>query len=646
MKKMAMKLTAAALASAMALSGCGGTGADSSKAASGGTSGASADASSSANSASAVSDDASSDDTSSQGKSSLSSPAAVTDLVNTDAGQMQELLDAAGAVTIDDKFRTTYEIFPYSFVDSDGDGIGDINGITSALDYINDGDGSTVTDLGATEIWLTPIGPSTTYHKYDCIDYMAIDPEFGTMDDFLNFLDEAHSRGIRVIIDLVMNHSSSEHPWFVEAAEYLASLEPGQEPDVEECPYVEYYNFSRTKEGGYEPLDLDSYAEGGKANNTDKWYYEARFWSGMPDLNLSNESVRAEFEEIADFWLDLGVDGFRLDAVLFYYTADNASSIEYLTWFNSAVKAKYPDAYIVAECWTGKSTYATYYESGIDSFFDFAFAAADGAITKFVQKGLSATTLTEALESELAQFQGYDPLAVNAPFFTNHDTIRGAGYFSGDKTGGKYKLAQAINLLTTGNAFIYYGEEIGMKGAGKDENKRAPMYWTDGEAEYMTDGPKDMDEVEMTNPSLEEQAADPYSIFNYIRNAIRIRNTFPVIARGNTLSVDTGNADAAAYIKTMDGSNAEAVDAAGGLYATGGSGSAITDYEEAAAAMDEAEDLLVIFNRDDEAVTVELTGDMEGFTALKAVLTADSAEVTVEGGSVTVPGYGVAVLSK
>jgi len=185
-----------------------------------------------------------------------------------------------------------------------------------------------------------------------------------------------------------------------------------------------------------------------------------------------------------------------------------------------------------------------------------------------------------------------------------------------------------------------------MKGAGKDENKRAPMYWTDGGAEYMTDGPKDMDEVEMTNPSLEEQAADPYSIFNYIRNAIRIRNTFPVIARGNTLSVDTGNADAAAYIKTMDGSNAEAVDAAGGLYATGGSGSAITDYEEAAAAMDEAEDLLVIFNRDDEAVTVELTGDMEGFTALKAVLTADSAEVTVEGGSVTVPGYGVAVLSK
>ena len=132
-------------------------------------------------------------------------------------------------------------------------------------------------------------------------DYCDIDPEYGTMDDFKNLIAACHERGINVIIDLVMNHTSSQHEWFKTAADYLKNLPEGAEPDASECPYVDYYNFSKEMQGGYSKLD-----------GTD-WYYEAQFWSEMPDLNLGSQAVRDEFDKIVDFWLDLGVDGFRLE---------------------------------------------------------------------------------------------------------------------------------------------------------------------------------------------------------------------------------------------------------------------------------------------------------------------------------------------
>src|SRR5699024_1880388 len=134
-----------------------------------------------------------------------------------------------------------------------------------------------------------PVMPSNTYHKYDTLDYQDIDPQYGTMEDFEALLDQCHNRGIRVIIDLAMNQSSSAHPWFLRAAQYLRSLPEDASPDLEECPYVEYYHFSREQRGGYVPLEGTS------------WYYEAQFWSEMPDLNLENEAVRREFEQIAQF---------------------------------------------------------------------------------------------------------------------------------------------------------------------------------------------------------------------------------------------------------------------------------------------------------------------------------------------------------
>ena len=149
---------------------------------------------------------------------------------------------------IDDKYRTYYEVFLYSFSDSNGDGIGDIRGLIDKLDYINDGDDTTDTDLGCNGIWLMPVMPSTTYHKYNVTDYEDIDAEYGDLDDFKELVTECHKRGMRLIIDLVMNHTSSKHPWFEAACDYIEGL-GGAEPSEAECPYFGYYNFTREPKG-------------------------------------------------------------------------------------------------------------------------------------------------------------------------------------------------------------------------------------------------------------------------------------------------------------------------------------------------------------------------------------------------------------
>lgn len=420
---------------------------------------------------------------------------------------------------IDDNYRTYYEVFVYSFYDSDGDGIGDLQGLISKLDYINDGDDSTDSDLGCNGIWLMPVNPSPTYHKYDVMDYYEIDEAYGTLDDFKQLLAECDKRGIKVIMDLVLNHSSSQNPWFLEACSYLKELGDG-EPSVEECPYFDYYHFSKEKGAGcYEVAGTD-------------WYYEAQFWSEMPDLNLDSEALRAEIQNISDYWLDMGVGGFRLDAVKEYYTGRPQANIEFLNWFQGVVKEKKEDAYLVGEAWLAMTDYAQYYSSGIDSVFNFEFADKDGIISKVVN-GASASSYGEAVASLQETFGKYNENYIDAPFYTNHDMGRSAGYYAGDNSEYQTKIAGAMNLFMNGSAFVYYGEELGMKGSGKDENKRAPMYWSMNEdAEGMCDGPADMDDIKMKFESLEEQQLDEGSVYNYFKKAIKIRNQNPEIARG------------------------------------------------------------------------------------------------------------------
>ncbi len=440
----------------------------------------------------------------------------------------------------EDQNDTYYEIFVYSYADSDGDGIGDLQGIIDKLDYLNDGDASTTDDLGVTALWLMPIMPSPTYHKYDVIDYYDIDSQYGDLTDFQNLLEEAHNRDMKVIIDMAINHTSSEHPWFTTACEYLQNLN-GAEPDVAECPEYGFYNFSTVKEGSawYEVEGTD-------------YYYEAQFWSGMPDLNLDSDAVREELTSIFTYWLDLGVDGFRLDAVTSYYTGHDEENIAFMSWLNDMVKAEKEDAYIVAEAWTNLSTYGSYYASGIDSFFDFQFADKSGVIASVAKGSKSAMSYVNNLLQLQEVLEEYGETAVDAPFYTNHDMARSAGYYAGDYKVNMTKLAGALNLMMSGNAFVYYGEELGMKGSGIDENKRAPMQWSsDADADYMCDGPADMEEIEMVNGSLEEQEEDADSIYQYYREAIRIREAFLPITNGTVEAVENLSGETYAGFKKV-----------------------------------------------------------------------------------------------
>lgn len=456
--------------------------------------------------------------------------------------EITDVTDSIPLHIIDDNYRTYYEVFVSSFYDSNGDGIGDLQGLTAKLDYINDGDDTTDTDLGCNGIWLMPVNPSPTYHKYDVADYYDIDASYGTLEDFKELLAECDRRGIRVIMDLVLNHSSSQNPWFQEACDYLSKLGDG-EPDAAECPTFDYYHFSKEQGAG-------CYAVEG----TD-WYYEAQFWSEMPDLNLDSEALRAEITEITKFWLNMGVGGFRLDAVKEFYTGNPQKNIEFLGWFTDMVKEQKADAYLVGEAWLEVSDYAKYYESGIDSLFNFAFADKDGIISK-VLNGSPASRYGAESASLQETFGQYNENYIDAPFYTNHDMGRSAGYYAGDNSEKQTKMAGAMNLFMSGSAFLYYGEELGMKGAGKDENKRAPMYWSkDPEKEGMCDGPADMDDVKMKFDSLEEQEQEAESVYHYYKKVIKIRNQNPEIARGKVEYLESVSGDSFCVLrKTWEGS--------------------------------------------------------------------------------------------
>ena len=414
---------------------------------------------------------------------------------------------------IDDNYRNYYEIFVYSFYDSDEDGIGDLNGVTEKLDYIE--------EMGFNGIWLMPIMQSTTYHKYDVVDYCSIDEEYGTIEDFENLVDECHERGIRVVIDFVINHSSSQHQWFVDACDYLRELPEGQEPDLDECPYVDYYHFVEEQVSGtYYPVSGTN------------WYYEGEFWSEMPDFNLASESLRAELEEISNFWLDMGVDGFRMDAALHFEENDTEFNTEALDWLYSYCTDLNPDFYMVSEVWANKATIADYYASGTPSMFNFDVAGAEGKLIKAARGAYKAANFVESMVEYQTDYAEQNPDYIDAPFIANHDMARVANNLM--KDANDMKMACGLLMTMNGSPFVYYGEEIGMSSSGtKDENKRLPMIWSDADTAGMTDGPMDADrDIVSAFAGVEQQQKAPYSILNYYKRAVRLRNENPEIARG------------------------------------------------------------------------------------------------------------------
>lgn len=429
---------------------------------------------------------------------------------------------------VDDNYRNYYEIFVGSFYDSNGDGMGDLPGIIEKLDYINDGNNETDTDLGFNGIWMMPIMPSDTYHKYDVKDYYSIDEAYGTMEDMEKLIEECHKRGINLIIDMVFNHTSSSHPWFKEACDYLRALPKGAEPNAEECQYVEYYNFAKDKGGSKKWHQVGN----------SEWYYECVFWDQMPDLNLGNEAVRKEIEDIVDFWLDKGIDGFRLDAAKEYYTGQPDKNVEVLSWFTDYVKSVNKDAYVVGEVWENSGLISQYYASGITSLFNFPMSQYNGKIIETTKgiKSSSGKNFTEVLESMDCKYRAQNPDYIDAPFVSNHDTTRIGAQLNYKEDQMKY--AAGLLLTENGSPFVYYGEEIGMASSGdKDENKRLAMYWSDKEEKGMTNNPLAADKVEQKLAPVDEQIKDENSIYNYYKKAIKIRNTYPEIARGTIHAV-------------------------------------------------------------------------------------------------------------
>ena len=491
---------------------------------------------------------------------------------------------------VDDNYRNYYEIFVYSFYDSDGDGIGDLNGVTQKLDYIQ--------DMGFNGIWLMPVFQSTTYHKYDITDYMQIDSEYGSTEDMQNLIEECHKRGIRIILDFVMNHTSSQHPWFTQACEYLEQLPRGAEPDEQECPYVGYYHFANEQKQDYYQV-----------KNTD-WYYEGVFWSEMPDLNLENEQLRAELGQIASYWIGMGIDGFRMDAAMHFEENDTTANTEILNWFYEYCLSQNPDFYMVSEVWANEAAIADYYASGTPSMFNFDLADKEGKLIKAARGTYKAANLVQSMLKYQTDFAAENPDYIDAPFITNHDMGRVANALRNDPD--DLKMAGGLLMTLSGNPFVYYGEEIGMSSAGtKDENKRLPFIWSDTDTTGMTKGPKDAEAgITSAFAGVEEQQADSDSILNYYKRALRLRNENPELARGTIEAVEAlCDGHQAVITKTWEDST-----------------------------------IAVVYNTSDEAIEVKLTGSAIDFMAIRGYLTLHGEAITLENGVLTMPAQSICIM--
>ena len=410
-----------------------------------------------------------------------------------------------------------YEIFVRSFQDSNADGVGDLVGAAERLEYLE--------GLGVTGVWLMPIHPSPSYHGYDVTDFYSVNPDYGTLADFDAFVSEAHARGIDVVMDLVVNHTSDRHPWFLKAK-------------INDPEFRDYYSWSDTDLGWRGTGGSPAWHEAGSG------YYLGLFWSGMPDLNYRNPAVVKEMDEVARFWLKRGVDGFRIDAVQHIVESADGNirnTPENIAWvkdFGSFIKTVNPNAFLVGETWTDAGTIANYFTDGnLDAAFDYPLWS---AVLDAVQSR-SANDLVFTLKQNAELY----PLDASlATFISNHDQVRpgsSLGFLKRDVP--RLKLAAGLLLTLPGTPFLYYGEEIGMpNGSGdKDEEKRTPMRWTPDEpyAGFSTAEPWYAFSTDDPEISVAAQEAEPDSLLNLYKNLIKLRNETPALNSGSLSVLDT-----------------------------------------------------------------------------------------------------------
>lgn len=426
---------------------------------------------------------------------------------------------------ISDNYRTFYEIFVGGFSDSNKDGMGDLRGIINRFDYLNDGDLNSGKSLGINGIWLMPIMPSPSYHKYDVQNYKMIDPQYGTMEDFDELSKLCDERDVKLIIDLVLNHSSTQHTWFKNCTNALINNDLDNE-------YVDYYTIVNKEEALASSNHI--YYQIGETD----YYYEGNFSSEMPELNYDNPKVKEEIKDIIKFWIDKGVDGFRLDAVKYVYYHDDQKTIDFLKWFNEECKKLKEDIYIVGEDWSTDSHIHDYYEA--INCFDFPFAEASGQIGSIFSNINSVSDYTSYTENYYNKVKSKNKDAILHPFLSNHDMDRIGGYMTIDS--GRAFIGANIYMLSSGSPFIYYGEEICMKGsrgnANTDANRRLAMLWGDGDTVKDPIGTTYSKDLQI-NGTVKSQKNKKGSLLNHYKKLIQIRNAYPQIARGSYHSINT-----------------------------------------------------------------------------------------------------------
>ncbi|MBZ0171755.1 MAG: hypothetical protein K8E66_05195 [Phycisphaerales bacterium] len=433
-----------------------------------------------------------------------------------------------------------YEVFVRSFADSTagplaGDGVGDIPGLIERLDELNDGKPGG-DDLGVTALWLMPIAQSPSYHGYDVADYYNVDDEYGTNDDFKRLIDACEHRGMRVIIDLVLNHCSSENAWFVEA----------RDPD---SPKHDWFVWRDAVPDWKNNLHM--WHPVGD-NDTGPYYY-GFFWKGMPDLNFDNPFVGLAAYDISRHWFeDLGAHGFRLDAIRHLIergetVASTPETIAWLTGYHAYLKSINPGCFSVGEIWGPTSEVRRYIPDALDSAFEFQLAE---TIVAGVNSG-DPKALAEHIEH---LNEAYD----NAPFstfLTNHDMDRLMSQLGGpsDEAIARNKLAASILLTLPGTPFLYYGEEIGMTGVKPDEDIRTPMQWTPDpmKAGFTTGDPWRKVNNNTADINIAAQKNDPDSLWRHYRDLIELRLGSDALRRGETEVVETDNNDLLVFRRAL-----------------------------------------------------------------------------------------------
>lgn len=447
-----------------------------------------------------------------------------------------------------------YQIYPRSFADHNNDGLGDLPGITSRLDYL--------ADLGIDAIWFSPFYPTPDKDfGYDISDYVDVDSRFGTLADFDHLVKEAHRRGIRIVLDLVLNHTSDQHPWFLESR------------SSRDNPKRDWYIWSPTIPNNWQA------SFGGKAwayDSVTGEYYLHSFTKEQPDINWRNPEVRKAVLDSVRFWLERGTDGFRLDVFNAYFKhpdlPDNPPKFglrgfdrqhhlydidqpEMMPLLNElrALLDSYPERYSVGETYlaTPQKTVSYCGPDKLHAAFSFDFTSTD-LVYPWNPKWLLERVVRR---DEVFNAAGIWPTTV----MSNHDLPRAASRYSKNETDTQARLAMALLLTVRGTPFMYYGEEIGMRDISlrRDEildppgkkywpiykgrdGCRSPMQWDDSaNAGFSSVKPWLPVHPDYTKRNVDTQRADPSSLFNLTRQLITLRRAHPALIRGDFSPIQT-----------------------------------------------------------------------------------------------------------